>query len=114
MKKKAVFEEESTSVFVPSVESVREAIDIKPAIQEEATHVVDPILLGRIRYLSEPFQKQAYKPLQFVLEDGIVKGEIQKLENDILWIETNDEITELDIRKIEDVLWRGQPFQSRV
>ena len=69
--------------------------------------------MGKLRYLSKPFQKQAYKPLQFVLEGGIVKGEIQKLEDDILWIETDIGLTEIEIRQIEDVLWRGQPFDTR-
>jgi hypothetical protein len=108
----AILEEESTSVFVPNDESVREKTDITPPIQK-ASHVVDPGVMTKVRYLSEPFQKQVYTPLQFILEDGIVKGEIQKLENDILWIETDDEITELEIGKIEDVLWRGHPFKER-
>jgi hypothetical protein len=111
-KKAAIYEEESTSVFFPNDESVRETIDIKPSVRT-VSHVVNPAIMNKIRYLSRPFQKQAYKPLQFVLEGEIVKGEIQKVEDDILWIETDDVLTEIEIGKIEDVLWRGQPFDSR-
>ncbi|WP_252502459.1 hypothetical protein [Sporosarcina sp. Marseille-Q4943] len=113
MKTKAsVFEEESTSVFVPKDESIRETIDIKSSVQT-ASHVVNPAIMRKIRYLNEPFQKQAYSPLQFIVEGDIVKGAIQKVEDDILWIESNDMITEIEIAKIEDVLWRGQPFDTR-
>jgi len=110
--KVAVFEEESTSVFVPNDVFVREAIDVKPSVQT-VSHVVNPAIMRKIRYLSEPFRKQVYKPLQFVVKDGIVKGVIQKVENDILWVETDNMISEIEIARIEDVLWRGQPFDER-
>ncbi|MFS0688433.1 hypothetical protein AB1K89_04155 [Sporosarcina sp. 179-K 8C2 HS] len=110
--KVSVYEEESTSVFVPKDESMRETIDIKPTVQS-ASDVANPAIMSKIRYLSEPFQKQAYSPLQFIVEGDIVKGTIQKVEDDILWIESNDMITEIKIAKIEDVLWRGQPFNTR-
>lgn len=108
--KVSILEEESTSVFVPNFD--RESIDIMPSVQNEG-HIVNPAIMGKLRYLSRPFQKQAYKPLQFVLESGNVKGEIQKMDDDILWIETDDMITEIEIRQIEDILWRGQPFDTR-
>lgn len=110
--KVAVLEEESTSVFVPNEGSAREAIDIQPSV-ETASHVVNPAIMNKLRYLSEPFRKQVYTPLQFICEDGIVKGAIQKVEGDILWIEADDQITEVEIGKVEDVLWRGQPFNIR-
>ncbi|MGG0669413.1 hypothetical protein [Sporosarcina koreensis] len=111
--KMIVFEEESTSVFVPSDVPEREAVDIMPSVQT-ASNVVNPAVMGKIRYLSEPFQKQAYTPLQFVVEGDIVKGAIQKMEDGILWIEADDLITEVEVAKIEDVLWRGQPFNTRI
>lgn len=110
--KVSILEEESTSVFIPNDVSVREAVDIMPSVQTES-HVVNPTILNKIRYLSRPFQKQAYSPLQFVVEGDIVKGAIQKMEDNILWIEAEDRITEIEIEKIEDVLWRGQPFDER-
>lgn len=110
--KVAVYEEESTSVFVPNDLSVREAIDVNSSVQAES-HVVNPAIMSKIRYLSEPFRKQAYKPLQFVIEGNLVKGAIHKVENGIVWIETDNMISEVEIAKIEDVLWRGQPFDER-
>lgn len=110
--KVSILEEESTSVFVPNVVSEWETVDIQPSNQTES-HVVNPTIMNKIRYLSKPFQKQAYKPLQFMIEGGIVKGAIQKVEDNILWIEADDSITEVEIAKIEDVLWRGQPFDER-
>ncbi|WP_432357723.1 hypothetical protein [Sporosarcina sp. UB5] len=106
-------EEESTSVFVPNDESAWETIEVKPSVQT-ASHVVNPAIMGKIRYLSEPFRKQAYKPLQFIVEGDVVKGTIHKVEDDILWIEADDVVTEVEIAKIEDVLWRGQPFDSKL
>ncbi|MCG7344630.1 hypothetical protein MHZ92_10815 [Sporosarcina sp. ACRSL] len=110
--KVVTFEEESTSVFVPKEELVREKIDVTPSVQA-VSHVVNPAILEKISYLSAPFQKQVYKPLQFVIEGESVKGTIQKVENDIVWIEAGDLITEVEISKIEDVLWRGQPFDTK-
>lgn len=107
-----VFEEESTSVFNPNDGSAWEKIDIEPSVQT-ASLVVNPTVMNKLRYLSEPFQKQAYTPLQFIIEGNIVKGAIQKVENGIVWIESDDMITEVEIAKIEDVLWRGQPFDTR-
>ncbi|MFC5604619.1 hypothetical protein ACFPTP_15400 [Sporosarcina koreensis] len=105
-------EEESTSVFVLSEGSAREANDIDPSV-ETASHVVNPAIISKIRYLSAPFQKQIYTPLQFIFEDGVLKGAIQRVEGDTVWVEADDKITEIEIAKIEDVLWRGQPFDTR-
>lgn len=110
--KVAVFEEESTSVFVPNDESVRETIDNNRSVQA-ASHVVNPAIMSKIRYLSRPFQKQVYKPLQFIVEGDRVKGEIQKYDEGSLWVVADDMITQIEIAKIEDVLWRGQPFDTR-
>lgn len=109
---KRVVEEESTSVFVPSEESVKETIEIASFSQVEQSTVVDPVILDKILYLSGPFQRAAYKPLQFLVEGKSVKGTIQRLEDDLLWIDADDEVTKIEIGKIDDVLWRGQSFET--
>ncbi len=110
--KRVVVEEESTSVFVPNEESVQETLKIASLSQVEQSKVVDPIILGKILYLSGPFQRAAYKPLQFLVEGKSVKGTIQRVEDDLLWIDADDEVTKLEIGKIDDVLWRGQSFET--
>ncbi|MDW0117026.1 hypothetical protein QTL97_08775 [Sporosarcina thermotolerans] len=110
--KRIVVEEESTSVFVLNEESVKETIEIASSSQVEQSKVVDPIILGKILYLSGPFQRAAYKPLQFLVDGKSVKGTIQRVEDDLLWIDADDEVTKLEIGKIDDVLWRGQSFET--
>lgn len=83
-----------------------------PSVQT-ASQVANPAVMNKLRYLSEPFQKQAYTPLQFRVDGTIVKGAIHKVEDSIVWIESDDMITEVEIAKIEEVLWRGQPFDTR-
>ena len=36
--------------------------------------VADPSVIRRIMYLSTPFQRQVYQPLQFVIGDETLKG----------------------------------------
>ncbi|MCM3636957.1 hypothetical protein M3152_04425 [Sporosarcina luteola] len=110
--KMTVLEEESTSVFNPNDGLTRETIDILPS-NLTASQVVNPVVMNKLRYLSEPFQKQAYTPLQFIIDGNTVKGAIQKVEDSFVWIESEDKITEVEIAKIEDILWRGQPFDTR-
>ncbi|MDN4606873.1 hypothetical protein [Sporosarcina highlanderae] len=109
--KKKVIEEESTSVFVLNEEVVKEIIEVASSRQMELK-VADPNILTKIQYLSGPFQRSAYKPLQFMVEGKSVKGAIQRIEDDLLWIDQDDEVvTKIEIGKIEDVLWRGQSFE---
>ena len=112
MTKTTVIEEESTSVFYPSESPERETIEINSSLQTE-TKVVNPVIENKIRYLSRPFQKQAYNPLQFVVEGDILKGNILKMEDDMLWIESDEVTTEIEIAKIDDILWRGQSFDGQ-
>lgn len=108
----SVLQEESTSVFYPNESPERETIDINPTLETE-TKVVNPVIENKLSYLSRPFQKQAYNPLQFVVEGDIVKGNIVKVEDDMLWIESDQVTTEIEIAKIDDILWRGQSFDGQ-
>lgn len=106
-----IIEEESTSVFFPNEESVKETIDIYPSVRAES-QVVNTAIMNKINYLSGPFQKQVYKPLQFIVEGKVVKGDIQKVQGDIIWIDTDDIVAEIEVAKIEKILWRGHPFEE--
>lgn len=83
-----------------------------PSIQP-ASLEVNPVVMNKLRYLSAPFQRQAYTPLQFIVDGNMIKGAIQKVEDSMVWIESDDMTTEVEIAKIEDILWRGQPFDTR-
>lgn len=112
-----VVEEESTSVFIFNDHTEKERLDIRPSGEIEPVTgtgpaVVNSDIRNTIDYLSRPFQKQAYHPLQFIVEGKTVKGDIQKIHDSTIWIELDDEVTEVDIAKIEDVLWRGQSFDK--
>lgn len=108
-----VVEEESTSVFSPDETFLKEKIDIAStdiplALAEDDSQ--KPEIRGLIDYLNRPFQKQAYQPLQFIVEGKTVKGDIQKVQDSTIWIGNDGDVTEVEISLIEDVLWRGQSF----
>ncbi|WOV88432.1 hypothetical protein QWT69_04745 [Sporosarcina oncorhynchi] len=108
-------EEESTSVFIINHHTEKETLEVHPSSVNELETVAvgtNSAIRQKIDYLSRPFQKQAYHPLQFIVEGKTVKGDIQKVQDSTIWIELDDEVTEVDIEKIEDVLWRGQSFDQ--
>ena len=114
-----IVEEESTSVFelehsrgterpnapqVPELEATQES----PEIQIE-TPTNEPIRQS-LEYLHHPFRKELYAPIEIVTENGIIKGKLHDLENEVAWIKTNKEITSIRIEEILDILWKQQSF----
>ena len=55
--------------------SATEALPVNPGIQR------------KIIYLSNSFRRQAYQPLQFVLEEETLSGTIEKIEEETVWID---------------------------
>ena len=75
--------------------------------------VADPSLVRRIMYLGTPFSRQVYRPLQFVLGDETLTGSIEKIEGETILIGVGEDASELvsvEMAKIEEILWRGDPF----
>ncbi|PIC84986.1 hypothetical protein CSV72_15955 [Sporosarcina sp. P20a] len=114
-----IVEEESTSVFEPEhsrelerpeVLPVPESLSAQesPEIQQEllATHLIRQ----RLEYLQHPFRKELYAPLEIITIKGSVKGKFHDLENEIVWINSNKEITSVRIEEILDILWKQQSF----
>lgn len=119
-----VKDEESTSVFVENQDDlgvVGEADKIVQRRQEvleipekrEISKVANPSIPRKIHYLGTPFARQVYRPLQFVLGDETIKGTIQKIDGETLIIEMTEgekEFVAVEIGKIDEILWRGDPF----
>lgn len=110
--------EESTSVFMPSGEEPEMASEAE-AVQEEmpeqltAEKVTDPSLVRKIIYLGTPFSRQVYRPLQFVLDGEMLTGSIEKIEGETVLIgigEDASELVSIEMAKIKEILWRGDPF----
>ncbi|AMQ07463.1 hypothetical protein AZE41_16825 [Sporosarcina psychrophila] len=112
--KVAIIVEESTSVFLLNNE---EELVVENEEQISVTEVVpvNPGIQRKIIYLSNSFRRQAYQPLQFVLEEETLSGTIEKIEEETVWIDlegVNHEIIAVEMGKIEEVLWRGKPFDE--
>ncbi|MFJ7932899.1 hypothetical protein [Sporosarcina sp. NPDC096371] len=115
-------QEESTSVFVMSGEEkeVPSEVDqeivneLEPPLEDlKPEKVVDPSLVRRIMYLGTPFSRQVYHPLQFVLDDGLLTGTIEKIEGETVFIRTGEdgrELVAVEMASIGEVFWRGDPF----
>ena len=113
----ATTDEESTSVFVLNGEEKEELILLgknEEEVQKSAKSNSE--ILNKITSLGRPFQRQVYKPLQFVCEDEIIKGTINRVDGETVFIEVADEedlIIAVEINTIKDVLWRGKPFKEK-
>jgi hypothetical protein len=108
--------EESTSVFMLSGEEsevTNEAEQEQIPKQMTAVKVADPSLVRRIMYLGTPFSRQVYRPLQFVLDGETITGTIEKIEGETVLIGVGEDASNLvsiEMARIEDILWRGDPF----
>ncbi|WP_342509010.1 hypothetical protein [Sporosarcina sp. FSL K6-2383] len=110
-------QEESTSVFSlsgeePEMVSSEVEIEIEQE-QPTAVKVAEPSLVKKIMYLGSPFSRQVYRPLQFVLDDETLTGSIEKIEGETVLIGIGEDASELvsvEMAKIEEILWRGDPF----
>jgi len=112
--KVAIIAEESTSVS--SLNNEEQSV----LENEEQVSVAEvlPVNLGvqrKVIYLSNSFRRQAYQPLQFVLEEETLSGTIEKIEQGTVWIDlegADHEIIAVEMGNIEEVLWRGKPFEE--
>jgi hypothetical protein len=110
----AITEEESTSVFVLTEEATGDFIEDAEEVQETAP--ANSEVFNKIISLGRPFQRQVYKPLQFVFENEVLKGAINRVDGETLFIELVDEedlIVAVEINTIKEVLWRGKPFSEK-
>ncbi|HJF32690.1 MAG TPA: hypothetical protein K8V56_13080 [Sporosarcina psychrophila] len=110
--KVAITVEESTSIFISTSEE-RPVAEYEEQVSVVEALPVDPIMQRKVIYLSNSFRRQAYQPLQFVMEDETVTGTIEKVEEETVWIGLggeNDEVVAVEMAKIEEILWRGKPF----
>ncbi|KXH79795.1 hypothetical protein [Sporosarcina sp. HYO08] len=128
--KLTVKDEESTSVFTFSgrvqESSLEEGEEVVTEMQFEELEeekekpqlkngVVNPDLIRKIHTLSTPFSRQVYRPLEFVLDEEKLIGTIEKMEEETLFILLEGEEQELvaiDIGTIEEIFWRGTPFEG--
>ena len=124
----AITVEESTSVFVIDGGELEATVDVleeglegreigEDQVPEEiqSFSVADPSIVKRIMYLGTPFPRQAYQPLQFVLNDETLTGKIEKIEGETLFIEINggdNEFVAVEMGNISEILWRGNPFRN--
>ncbi|EMR05216.1 hypothetical protein C772_02792 [Bhargavaea cecembensis DSE10] len=71
-------------------------------------------LLTQLRFLSRPFQREVYRPIQFRLKNGTeVTGEIEQLEDGRLFIREqieDEQHRELSVDELEAIWWKGKPF----
>lgn len=110
----AMTDEESTSVFVLNEEELTGPGDTEKNEMQTALPV-NPSIFKRITDLRGPFQRQVYKPLQFIIGDETLSGEIEKVEGETVFInldDADDLIVEVEMSRIEEILWRGKPFME--
>jgi hypothetical protein len=110
----AATDEESTSVFVLNGEEFAEPSDTE-LNEVQTVSTVKPSILRRITELGKPFQRQVYRPLQFIIGEETLSGEIEKIEGETILINLDGEedlVVGVEMNTIEEILWRGMPFKE--
>ncbi len=115
-----VVKDESTSIYWSSNDA--ELAENNEQLQEERVPqqviegTMDSPVVKRLRYLAEPFPRNAYRPLQFLVNGQLLTGGISAMTDSQIAIEVQqeskdiDEIRTLDLQEVEEVFWKGAPF----
>ncbi|KAA0966717.1 hypothetical protein FQ087_10965 [Sporosarcina sp. ANT_H38] len=111
--------EESTSVFILDseyqIEQEKEEQLTEQLIDVETLLETNLAIQRKIIYLNNSFRRMVYQPLQFVMEGETVTGAIEKIEEKTVWIDLtgmHQDLVAVEMGKIEEVLWRGKPFDE--
>lgn len=115
-----VVKEESTSIYwsgnEPELMEQNEQLQEATVPQQVIEATGDSRLVKKLRYLAEPFPRNAYRPLQFLVNGQLLTGGISAMTDSQIAIEVKqeskdmDEIRTLDLQEIEEVFWKGTPF----
>lgn len=101
---------------------VEDEVPAEKEVVEESTSVYElpkrpeetARLLTQLRFLSRPFQREVYRPIQFRLKDGtVINGEILNLEKSKVAVKgINEEKIEMElsIDDLDAIWWKGKPF----
>ena len=107
-------DEESTSVFVLNEDEFTKPSDAE-LNEVDTVLTVNPSIYKRITELGKPFQRQVYRPLQFILGEETLSGEIKKIDGETVLINLvgeEDLVVSVEMSTIEEILWRGAPFKE--
>lgn len=107
-------DEESTSVVVLHEDEFAKPSDTE-LNEVETVSTVKPSIFRRITELGKPFQRQVYRPLQFIIGEETLLGEIEKIEGETVLIKLvgeEDLIVGVEMNTIEEIFWRGTPFKE--
>ncbi|WOV85080.1 hypothetical protein PGH26_03900 [Sporosarcina jeotgali] len=115
-----VVKDESTSIYWsgndPELADNNEQLQEETVPQQVIEGTMDSPVVKRLRYLAEPFPRNAYRPLQFLVNGQLLTGGISAMTDSQIAIEVQqeskdiDEIRTLDLLEVEEVFWKGAPF----
>ncbi|MGG0644262.1 hypothetical protein ABE021_09995 [Sporosarcina gallistercoris] len=115
-----VVKEESTSIYWsandPDLTEQNELLQEETVPHQVKEVSIDSPVVKRLRYLSEPFPRNAYRPLQFLVNGQLLTGGISAMTDSQIAIEVKqeskdlNEIRTLNLQEIEEVFWKGTPF----
>lgn len=85
--------EESTSIY-----------ELRSSISAKTQAILD-----KLKFLSKPFQRKAYRPLVFHIEGGVyIQGEVENVNDEfVTFIVGAGEKLTYRIEQIEKIVWRG-------
>jgi len=66
-------------------------------------------LVEKMKFLAKPFQRKAYRPLVFHLEDGVLlQGEVEKVDDEhVTFFLGAGELITYRVDQVKKIVWRG-------
>lgn len=113
-----VEKEESTAIYATADDAVEEsAADLAVTLGESSWQPQESEIVRKLRYLAEPFPQKAYRPLQFSVAGQLLTGDLLSVSETEAAVKVTEEsqaleeIRTIGLDSIEEVYWKGQPFQ---
>lgn len=106
----------------PDTEDAIEEVVVEDVVKEviEQEKSITPVIedaevrrkIERLEFLSQPFQQQAYQPLQFSLSDGrIIDGIVDRvMQDEVLLKSYSGAVYPTKINELVEIKWRGKVF----
>lgn len=106
----------------PDTEDAIEEVVVEDVVKEviEQEKSITPVIedaevrrkIERLEFLSQPFQQQAYQPLQFSLSDGrIIDGIVDRvIQDEVLLKSYSGAVYPTKINELVEIKWRGKVF----
>lgn len=103
---------------LPPGERIEVPLEVPFEVLDESTSIYEMrnymsaktiALVEKMKFLAKPFQRKAYRPLVFHLEDGVLlQGEVEKVDDEhVTFFLGAGELITYRVDQVQKIVWRG-------